>query len=181
MSHATGRQGDALVARAVQQTVRYTQRRPLQWYSDGWRGYRAILLRSYRQRVLTGRRGRPRLVVPPGVYLTQTVKHRDAHGRLLRVEVVAALGPLAAAPGTVHVERLNGTLRDHLAALTRRTHAFAKRDATWDALVALALWDHNWGRPHVAFRQPDGARSPAMAVGLTDHLWSWEEFLTTSV
>jgi len=40
--------------------------------------------------------------------------------------------------GTVHIERLNGTLRDRLGALTRKTHAFAKRDATWDALVGEA-------------------------------------------
>lgn len=115
------------------------------------------------------------------VGLTQTAKHRDAHGRLLYVEVVAALGPLAATPGTVHVERLNGTLRDRLAALTRRTYAFAKRDATWDALVGLALWDHNWGRSHSAFHHLGAGRSPAMALGLIDHVWSWAELLTTSL
>jgi hypothetical protein len=181
VSHATGRQGDALVERAIKQAVQRVGHRPLTWYSDGWRGYRTILIRAYRQPVFTGRRRRPRFIVSPALRLTQTVKHRDAHGHLLRVEVVAALGPLAAAPGTVHVERLNGTLRDRLAALTRRTHAFAKRDATWDALVGLALWEHNWGRPHRALCHPDGGRSPAMAMGLSDHIWSWTELLTTSL
>jgi hypothetical protein len=74
--------------------------------------------------------------------------------------------------GTVHVERVNGALRDRLAALTRKTHAFAKRDATFDALVGLQLFDHNFHRPHRALRLPlaEGMprshhRSPARALG----------------
>src|SRR6266852_7311514 len=65
-------------------------------------------------------------------------------------------------------------------------HAFAKRDATWDALVGLQLFDHNFQRAHRALQLPlaDGRRryhhrSPAMALGLTDHRWSFLEVLTT--
>jgi IS1 family transposase len=181
VAHATGRIGDDLVAQAVGVTVQRTQRRPLTWYSDGWRGYRDVLVRAYRQPVATGRPGRPRLVVPATVRLTQTVKHRDTHGHLQSVEVVAALGEVADQPGTTRVERLNGSLRDHVNALTRKTHAFAKRDATWDALVGLALFTHNWLRPHPASRHDTPRSSPALALGLTDHIWSWQEFLTTPV
>src|SRR5947209_4524037 len=138
--------------------------------------------------MLTGKRGRPRLVVPQSVTLTQTVKHRDEHGHLLWVETHAALGVLIEPAGTVHVERLNGALRDRLNALTRKTHAFAKRDATFDALVGLQLFDHNFHRAHRALRLPlvEGVRryhhrSPAMALGLTDHRWSFLELLTTRV
>ncbi len=90
--------------------------------------------------------------------------------------------------GTVHVERLNGALRDRLNALTRKTHAEALRDATWDALVGLQLFDHHFHRSHKALRLPadDGRhcyhqRSPAMTLGLTDHLWSFQELLTTRI
>lgn len=179
VAHATGRNGDALVAQAVAVTVRRTQRCPLTWYSDGWRGYRAVLVRAYRQPVYTGRPGRPRLRMPDTVRLTQTVKHRDAQGHLRSITVVAALGSLAEQPGTQHVERLNGSMRDQVNALTRKTPAFAKRDATWDALVGLALFTHNWLRPHPAGRSHVPRSSPAMALGLTDHVWSWIEFLTT--
>ena len=93
-----------------------------------------------------------------------------------------------AQPAPVHGERLNGVLRDRLACLTRRTHAFAKTAATWDALLGLALFEHNWLRPHPALRQPSRApdrrydqRTPAMALGLTDHRWTWTAFLTTPV
>ncbi len=88
----------------------------------------------------------------------------------------------------MHVERPGGALRDRLNALTRKTHAFAKRDATWDALVGLQLFDHNFHRAHRALRLPleDGVhryhqRSPAMALGLTDHLWSFQDLLTSRV
>jgi hypothetical protein len=79
-------------------------------------------------------------------------------------------------------------LRDRTGALTRKTHAFAKRDATWDALVTLQLFDHNFHRAHRALRLPfeDGVRryqqrSPAMALGLTDHCWSFQELLTSRI
>jgi len=67
-------------------------------------------------------------------------------------------------------------------------HAFAKRDATWDALVGLQLFDHNFHRTHQALRLPAGdgvhryhQRSPAMALGLTDHLWSFQDLLTSRI
>jgi hypothetical protein len=143
--------------------------------------------RAYRRAVKTGRRGRPPLRLPEGLSLTQTIKHRDEHGRLLSVETRATIGTAAVEqPVPVHTERLNGVLRDRLACLTRKTHAFAKSTLTWDALFRLALFEHNWLRTHPALGQPSSVpgrcydrRTPAMAIGLTDHRWSWREFLTT--
>ncbi len=64
------------------------------------------------------------------VSLTHTVKHHNEHKRLLAVEIRAALGAGMEPAGTVHVERLNGALRDRFNAITRKTHAFAKRNAS---------------------------------------------------
>ncbi|GAC1668350.1 MAG: hypothetical protein PVS3B3_38820 [Ktedonobacteraceae bacterium] len=167
-------------------TVTRTHGRALNWCSDGWRGYRDILTHAYREPVFIRRAGRPRFQVPAAVHLTQMVKHRDEHGKLLSVEIRAAIGERLLDPGTIHVERVNGTFRDRLKALTRKTHAFARRDDTWDALVALQIFDHNFHRAHQAVRQPCelGAsryrrRSPAMALQLTDHLWSFQDLLTS--
>ncbi len=185
---ATGPPSEDLIERAVTSTVARTHQRPLCWFSDGWQGYRSLLLRAYRKPVLTDKRGRPRLVVAETLTLTQTVKHRDAHGRLVSVEIRAALGAAMESAGTVHVERLNGALRDRESALTRKTHAEALRDATCDALVGLQLFDHTFHRAHPALRLPAGEgvhryqhRSPAMALGLTEHLWSFQEVLTTRI
>ncbi len=127
--------------------------------------------------------------MPEGLSLTQTIKHRDEHGRLLEVETRLTIGGGGAVeqPVPVHVERLNGVLRDRLACLTRKkTHAFAKSTSTWDALFGLALFEHDQLRPHPALGQPSTMagqyyerRTPAMAIGSTDHRWSWREFLTT--
>jgi hypothetical protein len=62
--------------------------------------------------------------VPEGLSLTQTIKHRDERGRLLKVERRTTIGTAAAAvrqPVPVHIERLNGVFRDRLAALMRKT------------------------------------------------------------
>jgi hypothetical protein len=185
VAHATGRREAALAEAAIRRAHARTAGRPFAWCSDGWEFYPPAIARVYRRPVRTGRRGRPPLRVPAGVALTQTIKHRDERGRLLSVETRATIGAPVPEPTPVHVERLNGVLRDRLNCLTRKTHAFAKTAETWDAAVGLALFAHNWLWPHPALRQPAAEpgcrydrRTPAMALGLTDHRWSWQEFLT---
>jgi hypothetical protein len=178
-------------AAAVPVVVRQTRERTagqrgIIWISDGYHAYVKAVRRTYRHRVRTRAPGRPRYAPTPGVGLTQVVKWRKRN-RLVRVEVRHCFGPQPSCPYTVLVERQNGVLRDRLACLARKTHAFARRDETWTALVGLSLFEHNWLSEHVALRErvpglPDGRRyrrhSPAMAIGLTDHVWGWAEFLT---
>jgi len=176
--------------RVIEQTrARTRQQAGCVWISDGHAIYPKTIRRVYRNPLRTGRVGRPRLVPTPGVGLTQVVKHRKGR-RVVKVEVRHRFGPTPQCPHTVHQERLNGVLRDRLACLTRKTHAFAKQPQTWDAAVTLCLFEHNWMRPHQALRQEQAGlsggrrylqRSPAMAIGLTDHVWSWTEFLRLSI
>ena len=58
----------------------------------------------------------------------------------------------------------------------------------FDALVGLQLFDHNFHRAHQALWLSGGKgvhryhrRSQAMALELTDHLWSVQELLTTRI
>lgn len=159
------------------------------WVSDGRGVYRTQIPRVYRDPQRTGKRGRPPLIPTPGLRFTQAVKRREK-GRIVGIEVRAVVGDPPNCPYVVYVERLNGVLRDRLNALTRKTHGFAKLHTTWDALVTLCLFEHNWMRPHPALKEkakglPDGRRyrqrTPAMAMGLTDHIWTWEEFLTFQI
>jgi hypothetical protein len=181
-------------AEAAPEVVWLTRKRTLgrrgcRWISDGHPAYLKAIRRVYRDPLRTGRVGRPRLVSTPDVGLTQGVKERKGR-RVVRVSVRHCFGPAPESPYTVRVERLNGVLRDRLGCVTRRTHAFAKHTRTWDAAAGLCLFEHNWMHPHRALRQqeaglPDGRKyrrqSPAMVVGLADHLWSWAEFLTLRV
>jgi hypothetical protein len=188
VAHASSHDHDKrLTSAAVAQAQARTGGRPFAWCGDGWRDYGLVLTEAYRRTVREGRVGRPRKRVPDELALTQRIKHTDSRGRLLSIETKATIGALVTPPGTTRVERLNGVLRDRLNCLTRKTHAFAKRDQTWWALVTLCLFEHDWLKEHVALRQeaaglPNGRRylrrSPAMADGLTDHIWSWEEFLS---
>lgn len=184
-----GASEEAAAPEVVRQTRdRTAQRRGIRWVSDGSGSYEKWVKRVYRDPVRTGRAGRPRLRQTPGVGLTQVIKTRDGR-RIVLVRVRHCFGPEPSQAYTVHIERRNGVLRDRLGCLSRKTHAFAKRKATWDAAVALSLFEENWMRAHQALRiertgLPGGRRylqrSPAMAVGLTDHVWSWVEFLTRS-
>lgn len=183
---AFGPREEALAKQVVALTRQRTaQRAGVAWVSDGWKPYRKVIPQAYREPVRSGKRGRPPLRLVSGVGLTQAVKRRR-RGRVVGVEVRPVLGEAVACPYPVHSERLNGVLRDRLACLTRRTHAFAKEPEMWDAAVALALFEHNWIRPHLALRLPvlEGdcgrrylRRTPAIAVGLTEHRWSWVEML----
>jgi hypothetical protein len=162
--------------------------------TDGWEAYETAVKRAYWEREVDAANPNWAILKPSDrVRLTPAVKYRKGR-RLARVEVRATIGPPAELPSAVCLERLNGTLHDRLGCLTRKTHAFAKDVATWDALFADVLFAHNGvpsgSRPHVALRRPllepvDGQRyerrSPAMALGLTDHLWSWEELLRLPV
>lgn len=161
------------------------------WISDGWEAYAEVVTAIYCDPVPAGIGGRDWFVLrrTPGVRRTQAVKHRRGR-RLARIEVRATIGAAAEQPSTVHIERLNGVLRDRLACLTRKTHAFAKQPALWDAAVGLALFEHNWLRFHPALRQPLAEprqgrryhrRTPAMALGLTDHRWAVVDFLTRPI
>jgi hypothetical protein len=178
---------DEAAPKVVTQTRSRTHgRQGVPWIGDGRAVYRREVRRVYRDPQRTGKPGRPRLVTTPGVGSTQAVKRRRG-GRVVRIEVRQVLGELITCPYVVHDEHLNGVLCDWLNCLTRKTHAFAKNEHTWDAAVTLCLFENNWLRAHPALREPaehlpDGRRywrrTPAMAQGLTHHIWSWEEFLT---
>lgn len=156
------------------------------YVSDGWKPYEETIRMTYRDREPSGiRPGWDILRPTEGIHLTQAVKHRKGR-RVIRVEVRATIGEPVEQPYPVHIERFNGVLRDRLGCLTRKTHAFAKEIALWDALFNLTLFEHNWLRPHVALRLPlpqpvkrrrYDQRTPAMASGLTDHAWTWSEFM----
>ena len=82
--------------------------------------------------------------------------------------------------------RVNLTIRQGVALLTRRTWSLAQSETHLHSHVCWWQAYYHLVRPHQALRLPVPglkhrfhARSPAMALGLTDHVWSVGEFLRT--
>jgi hypothetical protein len=104
--------------------------------TDGLAAYPKQALKVLREPVHTGKRGRPRLLLPEGIMVAQAVK-RYARRRVVEVlrrvvrgteaEVGERLrstqGATTAVINTAYVERLQATFRSRLAPLVRRTRA----------------------------------------------------------
>ena len=73
---------------------------------------------------------------------------------------------------TSYVERNNLTMRMGMRRFTRLTNGFSKKVENHAAMVSLHFIYYNFARPHMAL----GKRTtPAMAAGVSDHVWSCEE------
>lgn len=73
---------------------------------------------------------------------------------------------------TSYVERQNLTMRMSMRRFTRLTNAFSKKLENHCHALALYFVFYNWMRIHKTLRV-----TPAMAAGLTDRLWSWEDII----
>jgi IS1 family transposase len=74
---------------------------------------------------------------------------------------------------TSFVERQNLTIRMSSRRFTRLTNAFSKKVENHEHAVALHFQHYNFCRVHKTLRV-----TPAMAAGLSDHVWSYEELLS---
>jgi IS1 family transposase len=89
----------------------------------------------------------------------------------IKKEIIFGAPDLDAA-STSYVERSNGTARAWNARLHRRTLAFSKDLPHHKAAVALVYTWYNFCHVVRTLKV-----TPAMAAGITDHLWDREEFL----
>jgi len=79
---------------------------------------------------------------------------------------------------TALIERLNGTFRSRLAVLGRRTRCAARRAATVAHGMYLVGTVYNFCCVHSSLGLEDGRQqTPAMAAGITDHIWTVGELL----
>jgi IS1 family transposase len=175
--------------------------------TDGFREYLTALLTHYGHWVQPLRRQdkgpypKPRWLPLPQLLYAQVVKtvrrrrlvnvkHRVVFGTLAAVQqVLAACGWQI---NTAFVERVNLTIRQHVAALGRRVSTLCKGEEGVRQQLALYHVYYNFCLPHASLRQPvpqpvptNGTGSakmwqphtPAMAAGLMDRVWTLREVL----
>lgn len=84
--------------------------------------------------------------------------------------------PDAESISTSYVERQNLTMRMSMRRFTRLTNAFSKKLENHVLALALYFMHYNFARAHRGLANPY-PRTPAMATGLTNHIWTIEEIV----
>lgn len=104
---------------------------------------------------------------------------REGEARYSPPEVVGTVvNPIIGDPDpsricTSHIERSNLSMRMGMRRLTRLTNAFSKKCDNLKAALALYFAHYNFCRVHKTLRT-----TPAMAAGITDHIWNFDELLS---
>ena len=170
--------------------------------SDEYPSYKVAIHEAYGLRtvpltVLPRPRGRPRVPrrrVPPGLTYAMVHKHRT-DGRVTKVTLETVFGSeesVAAAlersavsrvVNTAFIERHNGTDRHRNARKARGTYRFSKDRRSHEAMTYFTMYSYNFCWPVRTLSEPDPPRAarrrtPAMAAGLTDHVWTLARWIT---
>lgn len=163
--------------------------------SDGYSGYAKVFERVWGWMLKPPKpAGGPRRQLPPELTHAQ-VQKRMEQGRVVEVKRTLALGSptnleaalkasaVSRTVNTSFLERHNATDRHRNARKHRRSYCFSKDWLVHIAAGSFILFSYNfcWCVRTLRRRGPDGhyqRRTPAMAAGLTDHVWSTDEWLS---
>ena len=180
-------------AALIAQVIARTQALPL-FLTDGWKASTAArrqvvgVVYRRRRRGKVGRKPKPRLVAPKHLFYAQVVKVRDQAGHVVEVSRRVVFGgprrfgkqlrvrQLGETIQTAFMERWYGILRGLVAPLRRRTRCLSWSRTRHRGKGWLVVSLYNFVMPHKSLRQGRTPRTPAMARGLTDHIWSYREY-----
>jgi hypothetical protein len=168
--------------------------------SDAYPAYESAILHAYGEEVTpprTGRPGRPRATyrTPPAGLTYATVEKVRKKGRVVEILTRVVFGTMAAVStalkgsrvgrsiNTSLVERQHLTDRHHNARKSRRTYRFSKDWHYHEAATYFTPYSYDFCWPVRTPRESadDGRwrrRTPAMAAGLTDHVWPISEWIS---
>jgi hypothetical protein len=181
-------------AALIAQVVARVRTLPL-FLTDGWKAYPAALLQVVgvvyrrRRRGKVGRKPQARLVAPKDLCYAQVVKVRDTTGQVVEVSRRVVFGgprrfgkqlrlrQLGETIQTAFMERWYGTLRGLVAPLRRRTRCLSWIATRHRGRIWLLVSLYNFVMPHKSLRQGRTRRTPARAIGLPDHVWSYREYI----
>lgn len=184
----------SLADQMLQQVRRCAQAlRPLLVLTDGWSTYPNSIRRAFREKVKASQgSGRARLQIWSELHIGTIIKRtekkrvveitrRMAHGLIEQAEQLLLLSRGGMVLNTAFIERLNGTFRERLACLTRKSRHAARRLRALERGMYLIGCTYNFCFPHHELSKPSHVGSPctpAMAAGLSDHVWSICELLS---
>ncbi len=170
--------------------------------TDGWNAYPGSIRRAFREKVKeTAGRGRACLRVWPQLCIAVVIKRTEkkrvveitrkmVQGTLEQAQALLSASCGGTVLNTAFSERLNGTMRQRLASLTRKCRHAARRLTALESGMWLLGCTYNWCWPHHELSRREAAAqgkrgevllTPAMASGLTDHVWSIWELLSYRV
>jgi transposase-like protein len=176
--------------------------RPLLLAVDGLPSYVSAFRNSFRTALLRwgSEKGRPKLVSWPNIAIVQVVKQRiDGQLNITRrivqgsQEMVHSLIRKTQGQGminTAFIERLNATFRQRLNSLARKTRTLVRKAQTLEAGMYVIGCLYNFCDPHHSLRLKLSVgsfgyrwvqRTPAIAVGLADHIWTLSELFNFKV
>ena len=164
--------------------------------TDGWAAYPNSIRRAFREKVKkTTGPGRACLVAWPQIVIATVIKRtekkrvveitrRMTQGLLSWAEKLLEQSRGGTVLNTAFIERLNGTMRERLASLTRKCrHAVHRLDALETGMYLIGCtYNFCFAHHELSHARHFGSPStPAMAAGLTDHIWSIRELLIYQV
>jgi transposase-like protein len=190
-----------LITHLIEQVRRCALYRPLLFCVDGLASYVSAIRKVFRTPVFTGKPGRPHLRAWEHVCIVQVVKQvsgkrvvgivrRIAGGTSEQVQSLLKQTQTTLQAHVSYIERLNGTFRSRIVALVRRGRWLARHSETLQQAMYLVGTVYNFCAPHKSLRRvlylADNSRrwvsrTPAIAAGITDHIWTVQELLAYQV
>jgi len=136
-----------------------------------------------------GRPPKPRLIPPKDLVYVQLVKEKKGNRVVKTHKRLVFGGKEPEGTNTSYVERNNLTVRQSIARFVRKTLSFSKRREQHRSHLSFYRAWYNLVKPHKALRirlkEPGRKkwekRTPAIAAGITNHIWTLKELLTFKI
>ena len=190
IAHVSGKRVEEMCKLLLERVKERVDSKRILFTSDELKCYATWILEVFGKVVTfprTGRRGRPKksIKVPGKDLLYATVHKTREKGRIIKVEKRIIFGeddeiqkilkksPVSNHVNTSFVERKNLDIRQKNKRMTRKTQSFSKKPETHDQQMEFTLAFGNFCRVHSTTKM-----TPAVAIGITDHTWSLEEFMS---
>ncbi len=166
--------------------------------SDDYAPYTTAIKNAYGEKIskqkdkLSGKKFKSEIVMPKDLcYATVSKKRKNGHvvqitrkivfGTLFLLMLMLTLSRVSSTVNTSFIERYNGTDRSQNKRKSRKTYSFSKDWNTHNASTFFIGYCYNfcWPVRTLNLKDMNGKRikrTPAMAAGLADHIWTMEEW-----